>query len=72
MEIVDGSSFDIFNNQYMEDGRLYSDKVEASGFKGRKEQINYDKITWYISIKPLPDVIQENEFVQNDLGSCAA
>ena len=72
MEIVDGSYFDLFNNQYMEDGRLYSDKVEASGFKGRQEQINYDKIAWYISIKPLPDVIQENEYVQNDLGSCAA
>ena len=63
MEIVDGSSFDLFNNQYMEDGRLYSDKVEASGFKGRQEQINYDKIAWYISIKPLPVVIQENEYV---------
>ena len=72
MQIVNGTSFDLFNNQYMEDGRQYSDKVEASGFKGRQEQINYDKITWYISIKPLPDVIKENEYVQNDLGSCAA
>ena len=72
MQIVNGTTFDLFNNQFMESGRLYSDKVEASGFKGRQDQINYAKITWYISIKPLPDIIKENEYVQNDLGSCAA
>ena len=56
----------------MEDGRVYANKVEASNIIGKKKQINQNKVSWYIHIKSLPEVIKNNKFVQNDLTACSA
>ena len=63
---------DLFNNQYIGDARAYSDAIEASGNINNNETIKYDKNSWYISYKPLPEVIATDENVLDDLLSCAA
>ena len=51
---------DIFNNQFTVDGRLINDKLEASGNTGigDKDLTNDLKTFWYISRRPLPEVIK--------------
>ena len=56
----------------MEDARAYSGAIEESGNIDNDETIKYDKISWYISYKPLPEVIATDENVLNDVVSCAA
>ena len=70
--IFNGTQNDLFNNQYIGDARAYSDAIEASGNINNNDTIKSDKISWYISIKPLPEVIATNENVLYDLVSCAA
>ena len=69
---INGTQSDPFNNQYIEDARAYSDAIEASGNIDNDETIKYDKISWYISYKPLPEVIATDENVLKDVISCAA
>ena len=69
---INGTQRDPFNNQYIGDARAYSDAIEASGNIDNYETIKYEKAQWYISYKPLPEVIATNKNVLNDLVSCAA
>ena len=59
---LNGDLRDIFNNQFTDDGRLVCDKLEASGNSAvaDKTLTNNLKTFWYISIKPLPDIIKNN------------
>ena len=56
----------------MQDGREYSIAVNASNNVGNKQYVNYGKTGWYISVDPLPPVIKNNHYVQNDLVACSA
>ena len=56
----------------MADGRQYSSAIDASNNIGNKEYVNYDKTGRYISIRPLPPVIENNHYVQNDVVACSA
>ena len=52
LETNDGTSYDLFNNQFTDDGRLVCDKIEASGNTAvaDKDLVNNRKTMWYLSI----------------------
>ena len=57
LQTIDGDQFDLFNNQYTDDGRMLCDKIENSYDKAAKDLLNKDKTMWYMSVKPLPEII---------------
>ena len=72
-DFISGSRNDLFNNQFQEDGKDYCDKVEQSDSIGNDDlALNIEKIGWYISTKPLPDLIAYDPDVQHDLTACSA
>ena len=74
LQTNNGSSYDLYNNQFAEEGRLLCDKIEALGNNAvlDKSLANNDKQMWYILPKSLPEVIANDPRVQRDITTCSA